>query len=415
MLATWIEKYAAIPLRAALLAAILVTGGCGSISDDPPPPGSSGFAVRGSATGVLGPVSLAVQTDGESEQLTLTQEGAFAFNTRIEAGASYTVALVNPKAPCALRNETGVIGDADAAIELTCTGASLASLVVSGVAPSTVTLVPGKTDYTVDLPLLQQSARLTATVGGAGDTLAIAGTEVESGTPSQELTLGLGDNPVDIVVENPLGWQRTYRLTLRRAAPIAQYAYGKASNTGKNDQFGVSVALSGDTLAVGAWAEDSVAKGVDGDQTNNGAVNSGAVYVFRRTGTAWKQEAYLKASNTGAGDQFGWSVALSGDTLAVSASFEDSAAAGVDGNQNDNSSNGSGAAYVFHRMGTSWQQEAYVKASNTGAGDEFGWSVALSGDTLAVGVMSEDSAAKGVGGDQAGNGAAESGAVYVFH
>jgi hypothetical protein len=108
-------------------------------------------------------------------------------------------------------------------------------------------------------------------------------------------------------------------------------------------------------------------------------------------------------------------VALSGDTLAVGAHREDSAAQGVGGNQADDTASSSGAVYVFWRTGTAWQQEAYLKASNTGAGDAFGASVALAGDTLAVGAYGEDSAAQGVGGDEADDSAGNSGAVYIFH
>jgi cysteine-rich repeat protein len=288
----------------------------------------------------------------------------------------------------------------------------LASLAVSGFAPA-IELMPDTFEYEVELPLSQSSATVTATVATPGDTLTIAGAPVASGVPSAELPLNLGDNPVDIVVETPAGVQRLYRLTLRRAGQLAQYGYGKASNTGVSDLFGYSVALSGDTLAIGALYEASAAQGVGGDQDDNSAPGSGAVYVFRRTGTAWQQEAYLKASNTGANDLFGASVALSGDTLAVGARGEDSAAQGVGGNQDDESATDSGAVYVFRRTGTVWQQEAYVKASNTGAGDSFGV-VALAGDTLAVGARGEDSAAQGVGGNQADESATQSGAVYVF-
>ena len=136
--------------------------------------------------------------------------------------------------------------------------------------------------------------------------------------------------------------------------PFAQQAYLKASNTGASDLFGLSVALSGDTLAVGAYFEGSAATGIDGNQADNSAVSSGAVYVFTRTGGVWSQQAYLKASNTGGidqfglgGDQFGYSVALSGDTLAVGARNEASAATGVNGNQADNSAPTSGAVYVY--------------------------------------------------------------------
>jgi hypothetical protein len=196
--------------------------------------------------------------------------------------------------------------------------------------------------------------------------------------------------------------------------PIAQQAYLKASNTAANDFFGASVAISGNTVVVGAYGEDSAATGVNGNQADNSASSSGAAYVFVRSGSTWTQQAYLKASNTGAGDLFGASVAISGDTVVVGAYAEDSAASGVNGNQASNSATDSGAVYVFVRLGSTWTQQAYLKASNTGASDLFGNSVAISGDTVAVGAHTEDSAATGVNGNQADNSAFASGAAYVF-
>ena len=194
----------------------------------------------------------------------------------------------------------------------------------------------------------------------------------------------------------------------------SQQAYLKASNTDVSDDFGDSVSLSGDTLAVGAPDESSSATGVNGSQSDNSAINSGAVYIFTRSGRTWSQQAYLKASNTGRSDLFGDSVSLSGDTLAVGARFEDSSATGVNGSQSDNSASDSGAVYVFTRSGTTWSQQAYLKASNTDADDSFGRSVSLSGDTLAVGVYGEDSSATGVNGSQSDNSLSNSGAVYIF-
>ncbi len=199
----------------------------------------------------------------------------------------------------------------------------------------------------------------------------------------------------------------------------SQQAYIKPSNTQSSDKFGSALALSGDgnTLAVGATLEDSNARGINGNQADNSAEGAGAAYVFVRSGSTWSQQAYVKASNAGAGDQFGWSVALSNDgrTLAVGAQTEGSAATGVDGNQADDSAGDAGAVYVFTRDGTTWTQQAYVKASNAQAGDQFGFSVALSGDgnTLAAGSYNEDGSAKGVNGasDEA---APNSGAAYVF-
>jgi tartrate dehydratase beta subunit/fumarate hydratase class I family protein len=140
--------------------------------------------------------------------------------------------------------------------------------------------------------------------------------------------------------------------------------------------------------------------------------------VFVRNGTTWTQQAFLKASNTGKEDWFGSRLALSGDghTAAVDAQLEDSGAKGINGKMDDDAASESGAVYVFTRAGTTWTQLAYVKGSNTEAFDEFGSSVSLSRDgrTMVVGARAEDSAAKGVNGNQADNSADETGAAYVF-
>ena len=147
----------------------------------------------------------------------------------------------------------------------------------------------------------------------------------------------------------------------------------------------------------------------------NGCTDSNTVFI---TSTLVDAIGYFKASNTDAIDQFGYSVSLSGDgnTLAVAAITEDSNTTGIDGDQVDNSSSASGAVYVFTRSGNTWTQQAYVKASNTDAGDEFGISVNLGGDgnTLAVGATGEGSNDTGIDGDQVDNSAIESGAVYLY-
>src|SRR6266478_2694898 len=195
---------------------------------------------------------------------------------------------------------------------------------------------------------------------------------------------------------------------------IAQQAYIKASNTESNDAFGWSVAISGDTMVVGAHDESSNATGVNGNQSDNSSSHSGAAYVFVRSGTNWSQQAYLKASNPGFHDWFGYAVAISGDTIVVAAPFEDSNTTGVNGNQSNNNATDSGAVYVFVRNGTNWSQQAYLKASNTGPGDEFGSAVAISRDTVVVGAEGEDSNVTGVNGNQSNNSASYSGAAYVF-
>jgi hypothetical protein len=242
-----------------------------------------------------------------------------------------------------------------------------------------------------------------------GASVAVSGDTVVIGAPLNSDVVSRSGT-VFVYRRGFLGWALEATLT--------------ASNAASNDQFGTTVAIDGDTLVIGATGEDSAATGVNGTSPgpeDNSQPDSGAAYVFRRSGTAWTQEAYLKASNTGGNDGFGHSVAISGDTIAVGAADEDSAATGVNGSspgQDDNSMASAGAVYVFHRSGTSWAQEAYVKAANTGAQDRFGDSVALSDDTLVVGASGEDSAATGVDGTAPGpgdNSKPDSGAAYVFH
>jgi hypothetical protein len=201
---------------------------------------------------------------------------------------------------------------------------------------------------------------------------------------------------------------------VRNGTVWSQQTYLKASNTGADDRFGYSVAVSADTIVVGAYKEDSDTLGINGDQTNDSSNDAGAVYVFTRNGTEWRQQAYLKASNTDDQDWFGHSVDISGDSVVVGARFEDSSATGVNGEQDDNTKFNSGATYIFARSSDQWSQQAYLKASHGQGGDEFGHSVAISGDSVAVGAISEGSSATGINGDQEDNAAYSSGAVYVF-
>ncbi|WP_102392048.1 hypothetical protein [Enterovibrio norvegicus] len=199
-----------------------------------------------------------------------------------------------------------------------------------------------------------------------------------------------------------------------------EQAYIKASNTGGSDLFGASVSLSGDgnTLAVGAYAEDSDATGINGDGSNDNRSNTGAVYVYRFSGSSWSQQAYIKASNAGAEDYFGSPVTLSknGSTLAVGADGEDSNATGINGDGSNDGASGAGAAYVYRFASGSWSEQAYIKASNTGGSDKFGYPVSLSddGNTLAVGARGEDSNTTGINGDGSNDGASNAGAAYLY-
>ena len=263
-------------------------------------------------------------------------------------------------------------------------------------------------DYTASVGFLARSVNVTATSTDANASIDINGTAVSSGASSPLIPLVSGANNIDIVVTAEDGsTTQTYTLTITRAtvASFAQQAYLKASNAEAFDQFGASVAIAGDTLVVGARFEDSTAAG---GEANNTASSAGAVYVFTRSGISWSQQAYLKASNAEADDQFGASVAIDGDTIVVGALNEASTAAGGEAN---NSASGAGAVYVFTRSGLSWSQQAYLKASNAEANDQFGASIAIDGDTVVVGASNEASTAAG---GQANNSASGAGAVYVF-
>ena len=232
-----------------------------------------------------------------------------------------------------------------------------------------------------------QQAYLKASNIGAGDlfgwSVAISGDTVVVGAPSEDSN-AIGFNGPDNNLTADSGAAYVF---VRSGVTWVQHAYLKASNPGVQDAFGESVAVSGGTVVVGAPWEDSNATKVDGPD-NDLALNAGAAYVFTRSGATWSQQAYLKASNTESGDLFGLSVAISGDTVVVGTPGEDSDARGVtrgSPHETDNSADGAGAAYVFARIGSSWNQQAYVKASKTEAGDSFGSSVAISGNTLVVG------------------------------
>lgn len=270
-------------------------------------------------------------------------------------------------------------------------------------------------------------AFLKASNAGAGDEF---GVSVSLSADGNTLAVGAHNedgNGIDPDDDSKDGSGAAY-LFVRSGTTWTEQAYLKAAVVDGADSFGRSVALSGDgdTLVVGAINEDSLANTIDGDATDNSGISVGAAYVFVRNGTAWSQQAYLKASNSETGDGFGIVVAISGDgqTIAVGAPGEDSNATTVDGDQGDNSANDSGAVYVFHRDSpTTWVQAGYLKASNAEAGDVLGGifgglvlgaqqSIALNedGTTLAAGAFREASG----NGQPNDNSAANAGAVYVF-
>ena len=264
----------------------------------------------------------------------------------------------------------------------------------------------------------RQEAYLKASNAGGGDRFGtivdISGETIVVGAPGEDSSsTGVNGNQGDDDATNGSG---AVYVFIRRNGRWIQEAYLKSSNTDRSDQFGTSVSISEETIVVGACDEESSATGVDGDQSDDSLSDAGAAYVFQRDNGQWNQEAYLKASNTDARDQFGASVAISGEIIVVGAFEEDSSATGVNGDQNNDSRFDSGAAYVFRRENGQWSQEAYLKASNTDRRYQFGTSLAISEETIVVGAIGEDSLARGVNGDENDEYeyGRDSGAAYVF-
>ena len=267
-----------------------------------------------------------------------------------------------------------------------------------------------------------------------GSSVAISGDTVVVGAPGEDSALTTVVHNLLLADElntaNGASGSGAVYVFVRSGTNWSQQAYLKASNAGGGDAFGASVAISGDTVVVGAPGEDghlltgSTSSPPDNTTTGDGASASGAAYVFTRSGTTWSQQAYIKASNAGANDNFGTSVAINVDTLTVGAPDEDGGGVGITtGSPNDtttgNVASGSGAVYLFTRSGTTWLQHAYVKASNTEAGDAFGTSMGIDGDTLVVGAPGEDGGGVGIttgspNDTTTGNAASGSGAVYLF-
>jgi hypothetical protein len=289
-----------------------------------------------------------------------------------------------------------------------------------------VTSSTGTATYTIIAHRLPQETYIKASNSGADDlfgfSVALDGDTLAVGAIG-DASKGRGVNSTTESDDSAPFSGAVYVFTRHQGA-WQQQAYIKASNAESGDLFGTSVALAGNTLAVGAIGEASQGRGVNsGAEADNSARGSGAVYVFTRHHGTWHQQAYIKASNTKVlishsedGAAFGTTVALSGDTLAVGASFEASNGRGINsGTGADNEAPASGAVYVFTRHHDAWQQQAYIKASNTDQGDFFGSSLALDGDTLAVGAPQEASNGRGVdSAAEADNSAFASGAVYVF-
>ena len=198
-----------------------------------------------------------------------------------------------------------------------------------------------------------QEAKLTASDGANGDdfgnSVGISGDYVVVGAIEDNIGSNASQGSAYVFQRSGTSWSQMAKLT--------------ASDGAGGDKFGSSVSISGDQIIVGAYYDDVGAN-----------VDQGSAYVFKRSGTAWTQEAKLTAYNGAAEDLFGLSVSISGDYAIVGAPYDDFIA-----------NSDQGTAYVFKRTGTSWTHEWYIAASDGSAGNNFGVSVSISGDYAIVG------------------------------
>ena len=192
-----------------------------------------------------------------------------------------------------------------------------------------------------------QQAKLTATDGAADDWLGfsvgVSGDTVVAGAHNDD-DLGSSSGSAYVFVGNGGTWSQQQKLI--------------PSDGAAGDLFGKAVAISDDTVVIGAHADDA---------------DTGSAYVFVRDGSAWSEQAKLTGADGAEGDWFGFSVAVGGDTLVVGA------------HNDDDKGSESGSAYVFVRSGTTWSQQQKLTAGDGAADDGFGYSVAISGDSILVG------------------------------
>ena len=212
----------------------------------------------------------------------------------------------------------------------------------------------------------KQQAKLVPTDGAAGDyfgvSVAISGDTAVMGAYSND-TRAIDGGAAWVFVRSGSTWTQQAKLT--------------ASDTAVNDSFGSSAALDGDTALIGCIGHDH--KGY----------HSGSAYVFVRSGTTWKQQAKLTASDGDFSDWFGNSVAIDGDVVLIGAP------------RNDDKGSNSGSAYVYVRSGTAWTQQTKIIPNDGAKDDQFGMQVSLSGHTALLGSMDDD---RGT----------DSGAAYVY-
>lgn len=251
-------------------------------------------------------------------------------------------------------------------------------------------LSDGVRSYRIHLPLFQ--AQLTLTPRAAdGVQIDVNGTKLGAGESWTSEKLSVGEHPLAITLNASNGLTSRYEILVEHTG--AQEAFIKAKHPDRFDTFGTSVALSGDTLVVGAVHEDGGAAGIDGDETSNSAADSGAAYVFVREGARWRQEAYLKSDAPREGGHFGITVAIEGDLLLVTEAMNDPYPYPERPESYDKRP---GLVHVFTRAAGKWSAVAKIPSPSESA-DLFGYALAIGADQILIGAPYDSPSGRNVG------------------
>lgn len=200
----------------------------------------------------------------------------------------------------------------------------------------------------------------------------------------------------DAAGENPLNSAGSAYMFFYDGSHWIQQQKIVGSDRAENDQFGSTVAISGDYAIIGAPNESEDALG------ENTLLAAGSAYMYVRNGSNWEQQQKIVATDRGAEDCFGNSVSISGDYAVIGAFYEDEDAEGA------NTMDYAGSAYIFLRNGIAWNQEQKLVASDRAVDDCFGSSVSISGDRVIVSAFNECEDADGT------NMMDDAGSAYIF-
>ena len=249
-----------------------------------------------------------------------------------------------------------------------------------------------------------QTDQFGANVALSGNRLAVAATGEDSGEG------GVGPALVD---ETAPDSGAVYLFEFNESWVFTSVIKHESPNA--NDVFGSAIGLNGDTLVIGAPADDSSSFGIGGDPSDNGSNNSGGVFVYRFNQDSVKLDSYLKPPEASLGVRFGSSVAIFGDVIAVGAPLENGGGSGLNPDPSGTRLR-SGALYTYRRVDGQWANDAYLKASFPETEDQFGSAVVISALGVIVASSSEDSTGDGAsaGSGNDNNNAQSSGICYMF-